>query len=137
MAKKFRNSFTKTINGKDVRIDNYFNSYSTGFSHTSRLYIDGLEISSGVVGYINRTWENYNYQTSAIYAVNRAMDARRATLKYYYKLKNNIVRMTKTHNEKFAEELKNDKHLALLYKIEAVLARCGSYGPDKMKIFYA
>lgn len=73
MSKEFRNSFTATVQGSEVRIDNYFNSYNSGFSHTSKLYIDGLPINSAVVGYINRTWECYSYQTSAIRAVENAI----------------------------------------------------------------
>ena len=137
MAKEFRRSFTKTINGSEVRIDNYFNSYNYGFSHTSKLYIDGVNVSSAVVGYINRTWECYSYQTSAIKAVDCAIDDRIETRKGYYKNNNNIARMTKKHNENLAAELKTDSRLVLLNKIKAVLKQGGCYGPLKMKVFYA
>jgi len=34
-----------------------------GFKHTATLYIDGVEVDSAKVNYLNRTWESYEFQT--------------------------------------------------------------------------
>ena len=137
MSKQFRNSFTATIQGSEVRIDNYFNSYSYGFSHTSKLYIDCLPINSAVVGYIDRTWECYSYQTSATRAVENAITDFVETRKRYYKINHNIERMTKTHKERFAAELENNTKLSLLKEIKTLLAKSGCYCAPDFKVFYA
>lgn len=44
----------------------------SGFYHKSTLYIDGIEISSARISYLNRTWECYRFETSRRAAFGKA-----------------------------------------------------------------
>jgi len=56
MATEFKINNSSTIICK-VR------STRTGFSHSAVFYKDGVPIASRSVGYINRTWESYNFES--------------------------------------------------------------------------
>lgn len=49
---------------KKFEIKNLSRSRRGGFSHDSTLYFDGVQINKTSVHYYNRTWENYQFQTS-------------------------------------------------------------------------
>ncbi len=123
--KKYSKSFVFKINGRGVVIANYFNSYNYGFSHTSRLSVDGRDLSENVVGYINRTWECFNYQTSALGAVSKAIDSRKEAIKRAYKNSNGIQRVTKRHSEKLEAMYDSDALVCLLRKVGDALSGNG------------
>ena len=133
MSKQIRKSFVFDVDGYHVRIDNYFNSYHYGFSHTSRFFIGDIFQSEHVCGYINRTWECYDYQSSATGAVEQAIENITADCKNSYKLAHGIQRMTKRHQENFAAELKNNSVYNLYQKIKTVLS---GYGRNFQTIWY-
>ena len=122
MSKKIRKSFVFEANGHQVRIDNYFNSYRTGFSHTSKLFVDGYYKNECVCGYINRTWECYDYQSSARGAIANSISEISARLKEHYKAVNGIQRMTKTHAEKFAHIVNTNENIVTLREADEKLA---------------
>ena len=133
MSKRYSNSFKATVNGHDIVIDNYFNSYNYGFSHTSRVYMDGLEVGERVVGYINRTWEAYAYQTSARGAAYAAIEVTTERMKRYFKLNNNISRLTKKYQGAFSEELEKSDLIKTMRAVISELDKGGCYGPLNMK----
>ena len=49
---------------KKFEIKNSSRSRRGGFSHDSALYFDGVQINKTSVHYYNRTWENYQFETS-------------------------------------------------------------------------
>jgi hypothetical protein len=49
---------------KKFEIKNSSRSRRGGFSHDSALYFDGVQINKTSVHYYNRTWEDYQFQTS-------------------------------------------------------------------------
>ena len=124
MSKQFRNSFTATVQGSEVRIDNYFNSYSYGFSHTSKLYIDGLRISEAVIGYINRTWECYRYQTVMCGAMRQLEDDRRKYLENKFKEEKGYGRLTDKRRLELEDVFTADK---FLNEYEEVLKNLRNY----------
>lgn len=134
--KKFSCSFQATINGRQVRIDNYFNSYNSGFSHTSKFFIDGSEYSAAVCGYINRSWESYHYQSSSIKAVNIAIDNYLDVAKNCFKHENNIKRMTKETAAAFNNQMNKSAFLSFLNKVKEMLSKSGSYCAPGFELSY-
>ena len=139
MSKQIRKSFVFALGGHEFRIDNYFNSYHYGFSHTSKVFMDGFFQAEAVVGYINRTWECYDYQTSAKRAVCNWIDAIKASKKEEYKNLHGLQRMTKRHNENFAAELENDSFLQLLRQVYDLLKNWTGWNINKPfeEVYYA
>ena len=123
MQKSFSRSFHFVTNGHDFRIQNFYDDNRYGFNHTSVVFMDGLGMAGGEARchYINRTWEKYAYQSSAMQAVHNAIDYFKDSAKRMFKLNNNLSRMTKTASEKFAEELKNNSLISALKAALAVL----------------
>jgi hypothetical protein len=50
-------------------------TYRAGFSHTSKLYVDGKYLTTETCEYLNRTWEAYDYQTVMKKVVKLALEA--------------------------------------------------------------
>ena len=133
MQKSFSRSFHFSANGHDFRIQNFFDDNRYGFNHTSVVFMDGLRLTGGEsrCHYINRTWEKYTYQSSAMQAVHNAISHFTESAKRMFKLNNNLSRMTKTASEKFAQELKNNSLVSSLTTALAVLEK------DQPKTVYA
>jgi len=62
------------LNNNTYRLDNSYSSKSDGFVHASSLYINDNYVGTSHVRYLNRTWEQYDYQTSMKKAVQSAID---------------------------------------------------------------
>ena len=62
----------KLSNGKTVSFRNNMLRNTNGFSHTSLLFIDGVNVSMKTIKYQNRTWEAYDFQKSMTQAVELA-----------------------------------------------------------------
>ena len=75
---------------------NETNSTRSGFSHVSKMFIEGLSwpVSSGKCDYLNRTWELYRYQSSMTKAVRRLINERKAIIEADYRQLAGITRMT-------------------------------------------
>lgn len=76
-------------------------STSTGFRHETTLFIDDFEITSARVNYINRTWENYQYQTCMQRAVEILIENRLKRLRQNFMTENNYCKMTKKRFDVF------------------------------------
>ena len=62
----------KISSGKTITFKNAIGTHSSGFTHVSRLYVDGLLVSTKVIKYYNRTWEAYQFKTSMTQAVEQS-----------------------------------------------------------------
>lgn len=91
----------ESINGKEFLFVNEHASTRNGFKHTSTLFINGYEYQKSTCHYINRTWENYAYQTVMLYAIEELKNELYERALQVYKSKNNISRLTKTKREDF------------------------------------
>ena len=121
MIKSFSRSFHFSVNGKEFRIQNFYDENRSGFNHTSVVFMDGLKLSEARCHYINRTWESYSYQSSAMQAVQNEIDYHTATAKRIFKLNNHLSRMTKRASEIFEAELKKNELVSSLVKALDVL----------------
>jgi hypothetical protein len=58
-----------------MKFKNTYKSTRSGFSHTSQLFSEsGKLLATGVCHYINRTWEEYDFQSSMREAVSVAVE---------------------------------------------------------------
>lgn len=108
------NSTTFTINTQDnniVVIVNEWHGTRHGFKHTSRVYRNGRNVGEDTVYYYNRTWEAYEYQTSAKCAVLHWIKNRRTDLLDVFKQARTYKRMTKARWNEFAEWARFDNEL--------------------------
>lgn len=106
-----------------VHLGDKYNSHRNGFTHTSRYSLSwDTELTTftidGVakVGYINRTWENYTYQTSRLGAIQNLIDKRIAQLKVEFLRIKGKQRMSKKLKEEFEVEIKDCPILKALYE---------------------
>lgn len=58
-----------------MEFKNEFKGTRSGFSHTSRLYNNGVLLAVEKRNYLNRTWEAYEYQSSMRGAVQNAINS--------------------------------------------------------------
>lgn len=79
-----------------------------GFKHVTELYIGCRKVAEAVIHYYNRTWEKYDYQTSAKSAVLKAMEERAEIIKREYKERHNIKRLAGRALEECKRETEQD-----------------------------
>ena len=91
----------ENINGKEFLFVNEYESTRTGFKHISTLFVNGYEYQKSTCHYINRTWENYAFQSSMLRAIEDLKSKLYERALYIYKSKNSITRLTKTKREDF------------------------------------
>ena len=84
---------------------NQIASTRNGFKHTSTLYIDGKEVSTATIYYINRTWEAYEYRTSMRTATTNAMEQIEAAELSDYKTSHGYKRMTSQRVAAFRQHM--------------------------------
>ena len=91
----------ENINGKEFLFVNEWASTRNGFKHISTLFINGYEYIESTCHYINRTWENYAFQSVMLRAIEELKNKLYKKALYIYKSKNNISRLTKAKREDF------------------------------------
>lgn len=104
----------ENINGMEFLFVNEWASTRNGFKHTSTLFINGYEWQKSTCHYINRTWENYAFQTVMLRAIADLMEKIYDRELEHYKNINNIKRLTKAKKEDFENNLENEKYKNLL-----------------------
>lgn len=92
-------------NGAPIYILNVWSSTRNGFRHTSTVSTRSGELARASVSYLNRTWEAYEYQTSARRAVSAWIDRIRSELLSTWKSANGYKRMTQARAEEFKKLL--------------------------------
>ena len=98
--KQLKNNYTFVNEYKNTR---------HGFAHKSTLFRNNYEIGSNTCNYLNRTWEQYRYQTSmrgCIYSLIEKLQKKEIDL---YKSNNNISRLSKELKEKVLNELEKEQ----------------------------
>lgn len=106
--------YTYNINNHEIRFYCNTDGTSSGFKHTTQLYIDGYYKIDATCYYYNRTWERFVYESVMLKAVDYLISLRKRELIMEYKTKNGYKRLT-------------DKRTAELYDI---------FNKDETIIFY-
>ena len=85
-----------------MEFKNEYKSTRNGFSHSSRLFIEGQEISQAKAHYLNRTWESYPFQSVMKQAVRNAIEGeilREKDLKQIKRLTKKVREQIETESE--------------------------------------
>lgn len=90
---------------------------SRAWGHKVNLFKNGYQISEAKITYINRTWENYRYQSCMLKAISQVMDKLIEDIKIDYKNNNNISRLTKKHKENIEKMLENNEDMQILKEL--------------------
>lgn len=102
------------VNGNEYEfINNYWETRSS-WGHESWLLINGREEKYNKVRYINRTWENYRFQSCMLGILYELINEREEELKDQFKEQKGISRLTKKYENEF-EEFKNNDELLKEY----------------------
>ena len=88
-----------------------------GFAHISRLFIDGIQVSENKVNYLNRTWEQYRYQTAMMGAVHKLIKERKDDLERAFKHANGIKKMTESRRKELEDIWNKDEFLDEYYEL--------------------
>ena len=101
---------TKTVNTSkhSYLFINRTSCHRYGFTHISNLLRDGIEIQEGRAHWVNRTWENYYYQSSMRNAVYRLIEIRRYHLENRFKEENGYKKLTAQRREVFEKYCQAD-----------------------------
>lgn len=117
---------TLNFNISNIKIEHLgdkYNSHRYGFTHTSS-YALSYDTELGTITkksvnkahYINRTWENYTYQTSRLGAIQQLIDKRIESLKQEFLQLKGRQRMSKNLKDEFEVEIKDCPILKALYE---------------------
>ena len=102
---------------KNIHVVSKCNGYNYGFVHITTIFYKTYMITAKI-GYINRTWERYTYETSTRACLQKLVNEIYSDLKNDYKQQNNIKRITQKDKKTIVEMLdKNNKELVHLYNI--------------------
>ena len=109
--------FTKNanINGTTFQFVCTSRNTRSGFAHDCELTTSNGQTVNATAIYYNRTWEQYEYQSVMIKAVNYLIECRKEHLKSNYKDANNLTRLTAKHSEKL-NALINSDDLIITYR---------------------
>lgn len=114
-------TITKTIKYKGETYDftfvNEFVSTKNGFNHHTGLYFEYELINQNTSHYINRTWEEYTYQSCMCAAVKREIDYQLSIYRDHFKREKKYKRLTTRRNEEFVEWLKENSKMNILYEL--------------------
>ena len=120
----YSNTFRFDVNGSTVKIHNYYidRGYN-GFAHRSELWIDNAFCCEYKQNYTNRTWEYYDYQTSATAAAEIELKYWMDRKQRIFMAENGYTRMTAKRRKEFDGYLKNNpsKPVEILESVRAEL----------------
>lgn len=109
------------VNGKEYLFVNESSWTRNGFKHTSTLFVDNREVGNNTVHYLNRTWENYTFQTVMLKVIGNLIDYTMDNLKNAFKSAKGYQKLTQKRNEEFNESIKDNRELAELYEVRSQL----------------
>lgn len=110
-----------TINGDHIMFINRFRNTRNGFAHDTEFLYNGVCLVETTCHYINRTWENYAYQTVMLSAIHEAMEACKERCKRNFKALNGYSKMTATRNEEFEKMLSDSKEYQKFIQIRDII----------------
>ena len=96
-----------------------------GFAHDCTMFINDYGARRATCQYINRTWENYNFQSVFITAICEELTAAREAIKRDFMRENNYKKLTAARRAAWLEECDKNARIAELKQIEKILATCG------------
>ena len=99
------------VNNNEYEFINEGWETSRSWGHESWLLKNGYEIGHNRVTYINRTWENYRFQTCMLGVLWQLINDRETELKEQFKENKNISRLTKKYDDEFKKYLDDDELL--------------------------
>lgn len=88
-----------------IEFKNSARSTRGGFSHDTKMFIDGILEMKNSAHYINRTWESYTFQSVMKQAVYLRIEQERNKLVREYKEANNKQRISRDVKESLTNEL--------------------------------
>ena len=88
-----------------------------GFKHETILFENNIEIASATMHYLNRTWENYQFQSVMLKAVGVLLDNKKEEIKENYKTENNIKRITEAKRKELEKIIEKNKRIKKLKKL--------------------
>lgn len=97
-------------------VNNYWET-SRSWGHESWLLRNGVEIGHNRVTYINRTWENYRFQSCMLGVIYELLEDRKAILKDNFKEEKGISRLTKKYQDELQKVIDNDDEMNLYLKL--------------------
>jgi len=107
-----------TVKGTEFTFVNEFRKNKSGFSHHSDVYQNSVKVGTAKAKYENRTWENYEFQTSMKRAVDAAIANEESELIEEYKRKEGKSRV-KAEDRKWI--IANNPTIDLLLKLRESL----------------
>lgn len=102
------------INNNEFIFVNTYKSTRSGFQHKTTLMVNNCLEIEATCNYINRTWENYAYQSVMLQAIRILENNIYNKLLENYKLKNNIKRLTAKKKEEFEKQINNELYNDIL-----------------------
>lgn len=97
-----------TVNNREFEFLCHSKSTRNGFAHICRLYVDGVRFTEAKVNYLNRTWENYEFQSVMETSVRQVIESAEEYAKFQVKTELGVSRMTKKANDMLSERMNND-----------------------------
>ena len=107
----------KKINKNKYTFINEGWSNSNGWGHRSVLFKNNYQIAENKIRYINRTWEQYEFQSCMQGCVYPLIENRKSELKERFKEEKNITKLTQKYEKEFNKYLKQDSELKELEKL--------------------
>ena len=111
------------VNGKNF--DFVCRSFWTrnGFAHECELYENDRLLNTAKINYINRTWENYEFQSCMLKNISNEITEITENLLARFKSENNIIRLTKQKKAEFekSELYAKNKELKTLLKLQKLV----------------
>ena len=114
-----------TKNGNIYEFIGLYRNTRGGFAHDAVVFINECEEMRATCNYINRTWENYNYQLAFITAIYNEVDAIREAVKREFMAANNYKKLTAARRAAWLEECDKNARLQELRTVAEALQRCG------------
>lgn len=102
------------INNNEFIFVNTYKSTRSGFQHKTTLMVNNCLEIEATCNYLNRTWENYAYQSVMLKAIRILEENIYNKLLENYKLENNIKRLTTKKKEEFEKQINNELYNDIL-----------------------
>ena len=109
------------VSGREVEFVNESRNTRHGFAHDTTLFVNGCKVSNDTCHYLNRTWENYRYQTVMKCAVSKHLDALKKELKTEYLAEHGYKKLTASRSEEFAKVLADNPEVLFYMEVYTTL----------------
>lgn len=111
----------KNANGYNFKFVCESRNTRNGFAHDCTLFINGNEYEKVSCFYLNRTWEEYQYQTVCKKAIDNEAEWKTARLKSIYKAENHLCRISARAQAELEQIYADDEFLTACREVRAEL----------------